>query len=84
MKSAVLYILRNFEMFENSIKIHFLIHKTGANFNNFQGNSTSAKAPIYLINVSESVDCVRSKQLPTLTAKNRFWYVVNLKYVYST
>ena len=38
-----LYILRNLEKFENSIKIHFFIREITANFNNFQGNSTSAQ-----------------------------------------
>ena len=38
-----LYILRNLEKFENSIKIHFFIREIAANFNNFQGSSTSAQ-----------------------------------------
>ena len=38
-----LYILRDLEKFENSIKIHFFIREITANFNNFQGNSTSAQ-----------------------------------------
>ena len=38
-----LYVLRNLEKFENSIKIHFLIPEIAANFNNFQGSSTSAQ-----------------------------------------
>ena len=38
------YILRNLEKFENSIKyIFFFIREIGANFNNFQGSSTSAQ-----------------------------------------
>ena len=40
------YILRNLEKFENSIEIHFMyffIREIGANFNNFQGSSTSAQ-----------------------------------------
>ena len=38
-----LYILRNLEKFENSIKIHFFIREIAANFNNFQGSSSSAQ-----------------------------------------
>ena len=38
-----LYILRNLEKFENSIKIHFFIREIAANFNNFQGSNTSAQ-----------------------------------------
>ena len=38
-----LYVLRNLEKFENSIKIHFFIREIVANFNNFQGSSTSAQ-----------------------------------------
>ena len=38
-----LYILRILEKFENSQKIHLLIRETGANFNIFQRNSTSAQ-----------------------------------------
>ena len=38
-----LYILRNLEKFENSIKIYFFIREIAANLNNFQGSSTSAQ-----------------------------------------
>ena len=39
----VLYILRNLERFENSIRVHFFIREIAADFNNFQGSSTSAQ-----------------------------------------
>ena len=40
-----LYILKNLEKFEKSIKIHFInsFGEITANFNNFQGSSTSAQ-----------------------------------------
>ena len=38
-----LYILRNLEKSENSIKIQFFIREIAANFNNFQESSTSAQ-----------------------------------------
>ena len=38
-----LYILRNLEKLENSIKIHFFICEITANFNNFQGSRTSVQ-----------------------------------------
>ena len=44
-----LYILKNLEKFKKSIKIHFInsFREITANFNNFQGSSTSApEAPI--------------------------------------
>ena len=47
-----LNILQNLEKFENSIEIpfiYFFIPEIGANFNNFQGSSTSAQNSIVLM-----------------------------------
>ena len=40
---TTLYILKNLEKFENSIKIRFFIREVAANFNNLQRSSTSAQ-----------------------------------------
>ena len=49
-----LYILRNLEKFENSIKIHFFIREITANFNNFQGNSTEARKSFYWLDIAHA------------------------------
>ena len=58
-----LYILRNLEKFENSIKIHFFIRKIAANFNNFQGSRTSVqikKPPTDLMYVAHAFTITQS------------------------
>ena len=43
-----LYVLRNLEKFESSVKIHFFILEIAANFNDFLGSSTSTPIDLML------------------------------------
>ena len=71
-----LYILRNLEKFENSIKIRFFIREIAANFNNFQRSSTSAQKLLLTLRCTCIYQLLKALRLHKNVSRNNVCNVV--------
>ena len=73
-----LYVLRNLEKFENSIKIHFFILEIATNFNNFQGSSTSAQKRLLTWCCTCIYQLLKALRLRKNVSQNNFCNIIGL------